>query len=206
MILIERLQLLSILPVVVIEDEESANELANALVAGGLPCAEITLRSGAALAVIRRLAKRDDILVGAGTVLNVEQARAAVEAGAAFLVSPGISPDVVNWSLKHGIPLFPGIATPTEIQLAVQLGITVVKFFPAEAFGGVRTIKALGSVFRSVRFIPTGGICPENLAAYLSCPEVLACGGSWMVKPQWIKERRFDLIRQESQKAIEGRP
>lgn len=184
-----------LIPVAMIEDPAAAGPLADALVAGGLPCAEITLRSPAALQALAAMARRGDVLVGAGTVLTAGQARQALDAGARFLVAPGLDPALVAFCRDAKVPVLPGVCTPTEIQTALGLGLDTVKFFPAEAFGGVATLRALGAVFPMVRFVPTGGIAAANLAAYLALPQVAACGGSWIVDRGLIVQGRFDEIR-----------
>jgi 2-dehydro-3-deoxyphosphogluconate aldolase/(4S)-4-hydroxy-2-oxoglutarate aldolase len=184
-----------LIPVAMIEDPAAAGPLADALVAGGLPCAEITLRSPAALQALAAMARRGDVLVGAGTVLTAGQARQALDAGARFLVAPGLDPALVAFCREAKVPVLPGVCTPTEIQTALGLGLDTVKFFPAEAFGGVATLRALGAVFPMVRFVPTGGIAAANLAAYLALPQVAACGGSWIVDRGLIVQGRFDEIR-----------
>lgn len=191
----EKIGGIGVIPVVSIPREEYAVPLAEALIEGGLPCAEITFRTEAAAGAIAAIGKRfPDLLLGAGTILNVDQARAAIDAGARFLVSPGTNPVVVEYSLKNGFSIFPGVCTPTEIESAMSLGLTALKFFPAEAMGGVKFLKAICAPYRMIRLIPTGGIDTGNLADYLSVPQVLACGGSWMVKPELMSEGRFDTI------------
>lgn len=191
----EKIGGIGVIPVVSIPREEYAVPLAEALIEGGLPCAEITFRTEAAAGAIAAIGKRfPDLLLGAGTILNVDQARAAIDAGARFLVSPGTNPVVVEYSLKNGLPIFPGVCTPTEIESTMSLGLTALKFFPAEAMGGVTFLKAICAPYRMIRLIPTGGIDPGNLADYLSVPQVLACGGSWMVKPELMSEGKFDII------------
>lgn len=185
-----------LIPVVTLEDAAAADSLAAALVAGGLPVAEITLRSPAAIAAIAAMARRGDVIVGAGTVLTVGQVRQAVEAGAQFVVSPGFNPEMVRYCLDRQIPVLPGVSTPTEIQTALFHGVDTVKFFPAEAFGGCRTLKALGAPFPTVRFVPTGGIAADNLAGYLHLPQVAACGASWVVSGDLVTSGRFEDIRQ----------
>lgn len=187
---------LRIIPVVAIHDAQNANPLADALIEGGLPSAEITFRTEAALDAISCMAKRGDMLVGADTVLKVEQARRAVDSGACFIVSPGFNPKVVQYCVENHIPVTPGTSTPTDIERAIDFGLDVVKFFPAEAFGGVKTLKAISAPFGMMRFIPTGGIGPHNLIAYLSLPNIPACGGSWMVKSDLISKGKFtEIIR-----------
>ena len=180
--MIDRLQSLRLIPVVALDRAEDAEPMADALCAGGLRCAEITLRTDAALDSIQALAGREDFLLGAGTVHSAEQAKAAVEAGAQFVVTPGFNPRTVMWCQENQVPVFPGIATPTDLELALEHGVETVKFFPAETLGGVNTLKAFSGPYGQIRFIPTGGIHAGKLADYLSLPSVLACGGSWMVK------------------------
>ncbi len=180
--MIDHLQSLKLIPVVALEDADDAEPLADALCAGGLSVAEVTLRTDSAIDVIRRLGARDDFLLGAGTVHSIEQAQEVVEAGAHFVVTPGFNPRTVAWCQEHNVPVFPGIATPTDLEMALEHNIDVVKFFPAETLGGVNTLKAFSGPYHNVRFIPTGGISAENLTDYLALPGVLACGGSWMVQ------------------------
>lgn len=192
-----------IVPVVKIDNAKDAVPLAQALKAGGLPLAEITFRTAAAEESIRRIcADCPDVLVGAGTVLTTDQAERAVKAGARFIVTPGFSSAVVKFCNERKIPITPGVATPTEIQMALEHEITVVKFFPADAFGGIKTLKAMSAPFGAVQFIPTGGISAANLAEYILFPKVLACGGSWMVKDEMIKAGKFDEITRLTQEAI----
>ena len=180
--MIDRLQSLRLIPVVALDRAEDAEPLADSLCAGGLRCAEITLRTDAALDSIQALAGREEFLIGAGTVHSAEQAKAAVEAGAQFVVTPGFNPRTVMWCQENQVPVFPGIATPTDLELALEHGVETVKFFPAETLGGVNTLKAFIGPYGQIRFIPTGGIHAGNLADYLALSSVLACGGSWMVK------------------------
>lgn len=201
---LERFEAMGVIPVVTIQHEREAIPLAEALVEGGLPCAEITLRTDAALDGLRRLANKKDLLVGAGTVLTIEQARQATDAGAAFLVSPGLNPNVVRWALENQIPFFPGVSSATDIETALELGLETLKFFPAEPLGGISLIKALSKPYHMVRFLPTGGISPDNLAQYLCEPSVLACGGSWMVKGEWIREENFSRIEKETRKTVKA--
>lgn len=170
-----------IVPVVVINRADRAEALGEALVAGGLPVAEVTFRTAAAPLAIRRMAANADLLVGAGTVLTAGQVDEAADAGARFIVSPGFSVDVVRRAQAHRLPVFPGAVTPSEIMAALDLGLTTLKFFPAGIYGGTAALKALGAPFPQVRFIPTGGVSAGNLGEYLSLPNVAAVGGSWMV-------------------------
>ena len=181
--MIDHLQSLKLIPIVALNDADDAEPLADALCAGGLSVAEITLRTDSAIDVIRRLGARDDFLLGAGTVHSIEQAQEVVEAGAHFVVTPGFNPRTVAWCLENNVPVFPGVATPTDLEMALEHNIDVVKFFPAENLGGVNTLKAFSGPYHNVRFIPTGGISASNLSDYLALSSVLACGGSWMVKP-----------------------
>jgi 2-dehydro-3-deoxyphosphogluconate aldolase/(4S)-4-hydroxy-2-oxoglutarate aldolase len=197
-----QLKKLRIIPVIAIENASDAEPMADALAAGGLPVAEITFRTSAAEEAIRRVAGRDDFLVGAGTVLSVETAQRAVDSGAKFLVSPGFSPKVVGWCLKHQVPIAPGIATPTEIEMALDHGLTVVKYFPAESLGGLKMLKAIAAPYSMMRFIPTGGISPENLASYLAFSPVVACGGSWMATKEMLSAGRFDRIAELTREAV----
>jgi 2-dehydro-3-deoxyphosphogluconate aldolase / (4S)-4-hydroxy-2-oxoglutarate aldolase len=183
-----------IVPVVVLDDEAKADALGAALVEGGLPVAEATFRTPQAAAVLRRLAERDDLVVGAGTVLTDRQVDQAIEAGAKFVVSPGLSAAVVRRCQEAGVPVIPGVATPSEIMQALDLGLDTVKFFPAEANGGLSTIKALAAAFPQVRFMPTGGITVESAPAYLAHPSVAAVGGSWMVAGDLLKAGRWDEV------------
>ena len=192
-----------VIPVVAIENAGDALALGEALIAGGLPCAEITFRTAAAQQSIRTLSdKFPEMLVGAGTVLSVGQAQQAIDAGARFLVTPGFDEKVVAWSLERKVPIFPGVATPTEINMAMGHGLNVLKFFPAQALGGVSTLKAISAPYGGVRFIPTGGINPQNLPDYLSLPAVVACGGSWLVKKSLIAAGKFETITQLAAEAV----
>lgn len=200
---LEEIHRLRVVPVVAIKDVKDAEPLAQALIDGNLPCAEITFRTDAAEDSIHILAKRGDILVGAGTVLNIDQVKIAVDAGAKFIVSPGFNPKAVQYCLDNNIPVIPGVCTPSDISLALDFGLEVVKFFPAEAFGGLQTLKAISAPYSMVRFIPTGGIGPETLVEYLSFPKVFACGGSWMVTSDLISSGNFSEIRRLTREAVE---
>lgn len=184
-----------LVPMVVMDKVEHAAPFGDALVNGGLPIAEITFRTPAAEGAIRTLAKRGDVLVGAGTILSIEQADRAIDAGAKFLVAPGTNPAVVEHVLKRGLPIVPGVVTPSEIELALSLGVSVLKFFPAETMGGVATLKALAGPYPDVRFIPTGGITPEMVPSYLKLKSVVACGGSWMAPRDLLAAGRFDAVK-----------
>jgi len=189
---------LVVIPVLVVEEVERAEPLADALAAGGLPVAEITFRTAAAAAVIDRLVRRrPDLLVGAGTVLTVESLLAARDAGARFALAPGFSPAVVARAREIGMPFFPGVMTPSEIQGALAAGASVMKFFPAQQAGGPAMLRALAApyAFHGVRFIPTGGVNLENLEAWLAIPAVVAVGGTWIATPQQVAAGDWDGIR-----------
>jgi 2-dehydro-3-deoxyphosphogluconate aldolase/(4S)-4-hydroxy-2-oxoglutarate aldolase len=192
-----------LLPIVVLDDATVALPLGAAVRAGGLSSVEITLRTPAALAAIRALARESDLVVGAGTVLTTAQAEEAVDAGASFIVAPGVSAKVVAWCRDAEVPVFPGVATATDIQAALELGIEVMKFFPADINGGVPAIKALSAPFRAVKFVPTGGVTPANLAAYLEQPSVLAVGGSWLVARSAIASQDWSGITAVVAAAVE---
>lgn len=199
----KQLEEFGVVPVVVLEDVKDALPLADALVEGGLPCAEVTFRTEAAEESIRQMTKRyPDMLVGAGTVLTIDQVNRAVDAGAKFIVSPGFDPEIVDYCLDEDISVFPGCITPSEVAQAVKRGLRVVKFFPAEQFGGVSTIKALAAPYTAVKFMPTGGVNAKNLKDYLDCDKIVCCGGSWMVKGSLIKEGRFEEILEMTKEAV----
>jgi 2-dehydro-3-deoxyphosphogluconate aldolase/(4S)-4-hydroxy-2-oxoglutarate aldolase len=198
-----RLRALRIVPVLVIDDAHDAEPVAQALIHGGLPIAEVTFRTAAAAESLRRIAAElPDLLAGAGTVLSVEQAAQARSAGARFIVAPGFNPVVVDYCLENDVPVFPGVATPTEIEAALQRGLDTLKFFPAEPLGGLPFLKAVAAPYGGVNFIPTGGINLTNLFEYLAFPRVLACGGSWMAPAEWVRAQQFDRIRQETERAV----
>lgn len=199
----DQLARLRLVPVVAIDRAQDAAALADALLAGGLPCAEITFRTDAAEHAIRALGGRDDILLGAGTVLSTDQVDRARDAGARFIVSPGTNPKVVEHCLALNLPVIPGVATPTDIELARGLGLRTLKFFPAEALGGLKTLRAVAAPYRDVKFVPTGGVSPSNLPDYLRHPAVLACGGSWMVRPDLLRARQFDQVAALCQEAVQ---
>ena len=191
-----------LLPVITLERAATAAPLAEALVSGGLSVAEVTFRTAAAAESIRTMASRGDLLVGAGTVLSVDQVKQAVDAGARFMVSPGCNPKVIEYCVANEIAIHPGVATPTDIELALSFGLTTLKFFPAEALGGVGMLKALSAPYRMIRFIPTGGIHIGNLRDYLALPSVPACGGSWMVDPKLIDAGNFARIAELTREAV----
>lgn len=183
-----------VIPVVVLDDPDRADALGAALVAGGLPVAEATFRTPGATAVLRRLSARDDLVVGAGTVITTDQVDLAHDLGVRFVVSPGLSVDVVRRCQALDLPVIPGVSTATEIMVALDLGLDVVKLFPAEASGGLSTVKALAAAFPQVRFVPTGGITADNAPAYLAHPAVAAVGGSWMVAPDLLAHDQWDEV------------
>jgi 2-dehydro-3-deoxyphosphogluconate aldolase/(4S)-4-hydroxy-2-oxoglutarate aldolase len=201
--LAERLRSIGVLPVVELARAEDAVPLAKALVAGGLACVEITLRTPEAAAGISAVrAAFPDILLGAGTVLSVEQLEIALAAGADFAVAPGTNPRVVEESLARGLPMLPGVSTPSEIETARALGLRTLKLFPAELLGGAAYIRALCGPYRDVAFVPTGSITPETLPGYLALPQVVACGGSWMVRPALVAAGDFATIRDLAADAV----
>lgn len=201
--MLKEISKIGIVPVIKINDVEKAVPLAKALIDGGLPIAEITFRTEAAEAAIKAVSKAfPDMLVGAGTVLTVEQAQRAKNAGAKFIVSPGFNPRVVKWCLENDILPTPGCTSPTEIEQALELGLTTVKFFPAEQSGGIAKIKALSAPYGSLTFIPTGGIDLTNLNDYLKNKKILACGGSFMVKEDYINNCEWDKITQLTRDAV----
>lgn len=202
--LLQYLKQVRVISVLEIGEARHAVPLARTLANAGLNCVEITFRTKAATEAIAAVAAEvRDVLVGAGTVRTVEQANAAVTAGAQFLVAPGLSPVVAARAYALGIPLLPGVCTPTEIDQAVGMGLRLLKFFPAEAAGGVAYLKALGAPFPEARFVPTGGIHPGNLAAYLDLPLVAACGGSWMAPPRLIADADFMAIARLADEAAQ---
>lgn len=190
-----RLEQLAVVPAVILDDADHAEPLAEALIEGGLPCAEITLRTPASLEVLSRMSPfSDQLLLGAGTVLNTLQADQAIDAGAQFIVSPGMDETLIRHCQNRDILIIPGACTPTEVMLAVNLGLHCVKFFPSHAFGGLSVMRALHGPFPNMRFMPTGGITMETLADHLAFKPVLAVGGTWMIKPEWLENSRYDLI------------
>jgi 2-dehydro-3-deoxyphosphogluconate aldolase/(4S)-4-hydroxy-2-oxoglutarate aldolase len=191
-----------LVPVVVIERAEDAWPLGQALKAGGLPVAEVTFRTAAAESAIRAMAKDKEITLGAGTVLQPDQVDQALAAGATYIVTPGFNAKVVRRCREKGVPVFPGVATPTEIQMALDEGVDIVKFFPAESLGGIKALKAIAAPYSMVRFIPTGGINLEKLADYLAFKAVVAVGGSWMVSPELLKARNFAEITRLAAEAV----
>lgn len=202
--IIEKISKLGIVPVVAIDSADDAPKLGKALIDGGLPVAEITFRTAAAADAIWLMADQcPDLLIGAGTVLTIAQAETAVANGAKFIVTPGFDAGVVGWCISNQIQVIPGVMTPTEINMALNMGLNVLKFFPTEAAGGVQTLKAVSAPYGDVKFIPTGGIDPENLLEYLSLPSVLACGGSWLVKKSLIAASDFQTITKLTREAVQ---
>lgn len=200
---LSRIRELRLVPVIVIDDAAQATQLGNTLVAGGLGCAEVTFRTAAAAEAIRRMtAECPGLLVGAGTVLTPQLAAEARVAGAEFIVAPGFNPRVVDYCLEQNIPVFPGVATPTEIEAALGKGLSVLKFFPAEQLGGLAYLKAMSAPYGKLEFMPTGGITLANLSEYLAYPKIVACGGSWMAPADWIVAGDWDKIRGEVGKAV----
>ena len=201
--ILNRIQKMGIVPVVKLENAKDAVPLAKALVDGGLPCAEITFRTAAAEETIRLMKQAyPDMLIGAGTVLTTEQVDQAVAAGAAFIVSPGLNPKVVRYCVERDIPITPGCSNPSDVEAAIELGLDVVKFFPAEAAGGLAMIKAMAAPYVNMRFMPTGGITVKNLLSYLDFPRIIACGGSWMVSDEMVKASEFDKITALTKEAV----
>ncbi len=200
---LKQIEAIGIVPVVKIDRAEDAVPLAQALIRGGLPCAEVTFRTAAAAEAIAAMtAAFPEMLVGAGTVLTPAQADEAVAAGAKFIVSPGLNPEVVRHCVEKGYPITPGVCTPGEVETALSFGLDVVKFFPAEAAGGLPMIKAMSAPYGKLKFMPTGGISAKNLNEYLSFPKILACGGSWMVTADLINNGRFDEIERLTREAV----
>lgn len=199
----EEIKELGIVPVVVLDDAKDAVPLAKALCEGGLPCAEVTFRTDAAEESIRIMSEKyPDMLIGAGTVLTTDQVDRAVAAGAKFIVSPGLNPRIVKYCIGKGVPICPGCASPSDIEQALENGLKVVKFFPAEAAGGLPMIKAMAAPYVGVMFMPTGGIKPSNVRSYLEYDRILACGGSWMVPGNLVKEGDFEKITELTREAV----
>ena len=202
--ILEKMAQYGVIPVIAIDDAKDAVNLAQALLTGGLPFAEITFRTDAAEQSIRNVASQvPDMIVGAGSVLNRVQAQKAVDAGARFIVSAGFDTEVVEWCLGKQIPVTPGIATPTEIMMALSTGLRILKFFPAEVIGGPKALKAISAPFPGIRYIPTGGVNPDNLRDYLSMSVVHCCGGSWLTPKKLISEGKFDEITSLTKSAMQ---
>jgi 2-dehydro-3-deoxyphosphogluconate aldolase / (4S)-4-hydroxy-2-oxoglutarate aldolase len=188
-----------------VDDADQAEQAALALARGGIACIEITLRTDAALEALRRVRETvEGVLLGAGTVLTTEQAQAAAGLGADFAVAPGLNEEVVHCCRNLGLPFFPGVATPTEIERARQLGLQTLKVFPVAQLGGAAFLRAVSATYPDVRFVPSGGIDADSVADYLSVPAVLACGGSWLVKPALLRAGRFDEVERLARLALQG--
>lgn len=201
--LMKKIQEIGIVPVIKLDDAKAAAPLAKALCEGGLPCAEVTFRTDAAAESIKNMKNEcPEMLVGAGTVLTTDQVDQAVEAGAEFIVSPGLNPEVVQYCVEQGIPILPGCANPSDIEQAIKYGLKVAKFFPAEAAGGLKAIKAMAAPYHQMMFMPTGGINPGNVNEYLNYDRILACGGTWMVPEGLVREGKFDEIRKLTTEAV----
>jgi 2-dehydro-3-deoxyphosphogluconate aldolase/(4S)-4-hydroxy-2-oxoglutarate aldolase len=200
---VDRLAASRIVPVLTAENADEAERACDALLAGGLSCVEITFRTDAAADAIRRVARNEELLVGAGTVLSPDQLALALDAGARFAVAPGTSEAVVEAARVAGVPFVPGIATASEIERARALGCDILKVFPAAILGGPSFLKAVSPVYQDVRFVPTGGVNPENLASYLELPSVLACGGTWICDKDLLREGRFDEVERRAREAVE---
>lgn len=201
---IEEISKIGIVPVIALDDAKDAEPLAKALCKGGLPCAEVTFRTAAAEESIRIMSEKfPELLVGAGTVLTTEQVDRAVGAGAKFIVSPGLNPKVVAYCTSKNIPVVPGCSNPSDVEQAIELGLDVVKFFPAEAAGGLKMIKAMSAPYTSVKFMPTGGINADNVIEYLNFGKIVACGGSWMVSKDLVAAGEFDKIENLTRAAVE---
>ena len=200
----DKFEELGVIPVVVLNDAKDALPLAKALYEGGLPCAEVTFRTAAAEESIRLMHEAyPDMVLAAGTVLTTEQVDRAVAAGASLIVSPGFDPEIVDYCISKNIEVVPGIVTPSELAQAVKRGLTRVKFFPAEAAGGLKMIKAMCAAYTTVRIMPTGGINAKNISEYLECDKIFCCGGSWMVKNTMIENNEFDRIEELVKEAVE---
>jgi 2-dehydro-3-deoxyphosphogluconate aldolase/(4S)-4-hydroxy-2-oxoglutarate aldolase len=202
--ILARLGDVGFIPVITIHDAANAMSLAQALINGGLPCVEITFRTSVAAEAIRILAASfPQMLVGAGTVQDVIHAEAAVAAGARYIVAPGFDAAVVDWCLGNNTPIIPGVMTPTEVNMAVGKGLSLLKYFPAEAAGGVRALQAISEPYTGIKFVPTGGITQSNLVDYLRLPAVFACAGSWVATDRMIAQAKFDRIRELAAHAVQ---
>ena len=201
---LEQIQKIGIIPVVVLDDAKDAEPLAKALCEGGLPCAEVTFRTEAAEECIRIMSEKfPEMFVGAGTVLTTEQVDRAVAAGAKFIVSPGLNPRIVKYCVEKGIVITPGCANASDMEQALENGLEVVKFFPAEPAGGLNMIKALAAPYVGLKFMPTGGISPKNVRDYLAYNRIIACGGSWMVKNDLVKAGDFAAITEMAKECVQ---
>lgn len=203
--IISELYSIGLIPVIKIENADDAVPLAKALVDGGLPAAEITFRTKCAAEAIKNIKEAyPDMLVGAGTVLTTEQVDAAIAAGSSFIVSPGLNPKIVEYCLSKGVPMLPGCSNPSDVEAALELGLTTVKFFPAEAAGGLKMLKAMSAPYGQLTFMPTGGINADNLLDYLKFNKIVACGGSFMVKDELVKEKKWDEITALTKNAVKS--
>ena len=201
---IEELSKIGIVPVIALDDAKDAEPLAKALIEGGLPCAEVTFRTAAAEEAIKIMAEKfPELVVGAGTVLTPEQADRAMNAGAKFIVSPGLNPQVVKHCIDKGYPIVPGTSNPSDVEVAIELGLDVVKFFPAEAAGGLNMIKSMAAPYTNMKFMPTGGINAANLKSYLDFTKIVCCGGSWMVKKDMVAAGDFEGIKKLTREAVD---
>lgn len=204
--ILESISKIGIVPVITIDDIEKAVPLAKALVAGGIPCAEITFRTAQAAQAIREItAAVPEIIVGAGTVISIDLAKQAVAAGAQFIVAPGFNSEVVDWCIHHDIPVIPGVNNPTGVEAGISKGLSFLKFFPAEVSGGLAMLEALSGPYPGVLFMPTGGIGPENMQSYMERKNVFAVGGSWMVRKDLIARGDWDTITTISREALAKR-
>mgnify|MGYP002794532813 CR=1 FL=1 len=201
---VEDLSKIGIVPVIALDDAKDAEPLAKALIEGGLPCAEVTFRTAAAEEAIKIMSsKYPELIVGAGTVLTPEQADRAMAAGSKFIVSPGLNPKVVKHCIEKGYPIVPGTSNPSDVEVAIELGLDVVKFFPAEASGGIKMIKSMAAPYTKMHFMPTGGINADNLKSYLDFDKIVCCGGSWMVKKDMVAAGDFEGIKKLTQTAVD---
>lgn len=198
----KEIERIAIIPVIALNDAKDAEPLAEALIKADLPAAEITFRTDAAQKSIEAISKKyPEVLTGAGTVLTIDQAKAAVDAGSKFLVSPGFNPTVVDWCIDNKVPVYPGVNNPTGIEAALERGLDILKFFPAEASGGVKMVNAMAAPYGRVKFMATGGVNTGNVLSYLESPYIVACGGTWMVKSNLINEGKFDEIEKIGREA-----
>ncbi|MBE6450747.1 MAG: bifunctional 4-hydroxy-2-oxoglutarate aldolase/2-dehydro-3-deoxy-phosphogluconate aldolase [Alphaproteobacteria bacterium] len=201
---LEQIEKSGIVPVVTLKNSTDAVKLARALYMGGISCIEVTFRTDVAGDSIKNIVKAfPDMCVGAGTVTNINQVDSAIEAGAKFIVSPGLNPKIVTYCMEKHIPIIPGVSTASEIELAIELGLNILKFFPAEQMGGVSTLRALSAPYNNIRFMPTGGINLSNINSYLACPKVIACGGSWMATSKMIENQEFEKIQKIAKESID---
>lgn len=203
--ILQRISDIGIVPVIKLDDAKNAAPLAKALYNGGIPCAEVTFRTDACVESIKIMKKEcPNMIIGAGTVLTTKQVDEAIEAGAEFIVSPGLNPDVVKHCVDRGITITPGCSSPSDVEQAIKYGLEVVKFFPAEAAGGLKMIESMAAPYSNIKFFPTGGINSNNIKEYLSCDAVICCGGTWMIPSKLIEEGKFDEIQELTRKAVEN--